>query len=63
MTLRHPTRLHHIGVGHAHKGKRVILLLAGLDVGVLSEDGGLLWHLTLDPTRDYQPRREASTMS
>ena len=27
VTLRHRTRLHHIGVGHAHKGKRVILLV------------------------------------
>jgi hypothetical protein len=32
VTLRHGTRLHHIGVGHAHKGKRVVLLVAGLDV-------------------------------
>lgn len=56
VTLRHRTRLHHIGVGHAHKGKRVILLVHGLDVRVLSEDGELLRHLTLDPTRDYQPQ-------
>jgi hypothetical protein len=40
LTLRHRTRLHHIGVGHAHKGKRVIMLIDGLDVRVLSEDGG-----------------------
>ena len=57
VTLRHRTRLHHIGVGHAHKGKRVILLVHGLDVRVLSDDGALLRHLTLDPTRDYQPQR------
>lgn len=55
VTLRHGTRLHHIGVGHAHKGKRVIMLIDGLDVRVVScEDGELLRHLTLDPTRDYQ---------
>jgi hypothetical protein len=29
VTLRHRTRLHHIGVGHAHKGKRVIMLVDG----------------------------------
>jgi hypothetical protein len=52
--LRHRTRLHHIGVGHAHKGKRVILLVDGLDVRVLTQDGELLRHLTLDPSRDYQ---------
>jgi transposase InsO family protein len=56
VTLRHGTRLHHIGVGHAHKGKRVTVLVDGLDVRVISEDGELLRRLTLDPTRDYQPR-------
>jgi transposase InsO family protein len=56
VTLRYRTRLHHIGVGHAHKRKRVILLVDDLDVRVLSEDGKLLRHLTLDPTRDYQPQ-------
>jgi hypothetical protein len=57
VTLRHRTRLHHIGVGHAHKNKRVILLVHHLDIRVLSEDGELLRRLTLDPTRDYQPQR------
>ncbi len=56
VTLRHRTRLHHIGVGHAHKGKRVIMLVDGLDVRVVSEDGELVRHLTLDPRRDYQPQ-------
>jgi transposase InsO family protein len=56
VTLRHRTRLHHIGVGHAHKGKRVIMLVDDLDVRVVSQDGELLRQLTLDPTRDYQPQ-------
>jgi len=56
VTLRHRTRLHHIGIGHTHKGTRVIMLVDGLDVRVLSENGELLRHLTLDPTRDYQPQ-------
>ena len=42
VTLRHRTRLHHIGIGHAHCGKRVIMLVHKLDVRVLSEDGELL---------------------
>ena len=54
-TLRHGTRLHHVGVGRAHCGRRVIVLVADLDVRVLSEEGELLRHLTLDPERDYQP--------
>ncbi len=56
VTLRHRIRLHHIGVGHVHKGKRVILLIDGLDVRVLSQAGEMLRHLTLDPSRDYQPQ-------
>ncbi len=56
VTLRHRTRLHHIGVGHAHKGERVIMLIDDLDVKVLSEHGDVLRHLKLDPTRDYQPQ-------
>ena len=54
-TLRHGTKLHHIGVGRAHKGRRIIALVCDLDIRVLSEDGELLRHLTLDPSTDYQP--------
>jgi transposase InsO family protein len=54
-TLRHRTKLHHVGVGRAHKGRRVIVLVADLDIRVLSEEGELLRHLTLDPAKDYQP--------
>ncbi|MGI8426431.1 MAG: IS481 family transposase [Actinomycetota bacterium] len=53
-TLRYRSRLHHIGMGRAHKGKRVVILVAGLDIRVLAEDGELLRQLTLDPTKDYQ---------
>jgi transposase InsO family protein len=56
VTLRHRTRLHHIGVGRIHKGVRVIMLIDGLDVRILSEEGELIRHLTLDPSRDYQPQ-------
>jgi len=38
VTLRHGTGLHHVGVGRAHKGKRVTLLVKGLDVQVISKD-------------------------
>ena len=54
-TLRHGTRMHHVGVGRAHKGRRVIVLVCDLDVRVLSEDGELLRHHTQDPSKDYQP--------
>jgi transposase InsO family protein len=56
VTLRYNSRLHHIGLGRAHDGLRVLILVADLDVRVLTEDGELLRELTLDPTRDYQRR-------
>lgn len=54
VTLRHDSRLHHIGMGARHRGRRVVMLVADLDVRVLDEEGELLRHLRLDPTRDYQ---------
>jgi len=56
VTLRYRSRLHHIGVGGAYKGWRVILLVAGRDIRILSLDGAPLRHLRLDPTKDYQPQ-------
>jgi hypothetical protein len=35
-------------------GRRSIALVCDLDIRVLGEEGELLRHLTLDPTRDYQ---------
>lgn len=55
ITLRHNSRLHHIGLGRRLIGTRVLVLVADLDVRVLSEQGELIRRLTLDPTRDYQP--------
>jgi hypothetical protein len=40
--VRHAGRLHHIGMGRTHAG---------------TATGELIRQLTLDPTRDYQPRR------
>jgi transposase InsO family protein len=56
VTLRYRSRLLHIGVGRAHIGTRVLLLVHDLDVRVITEDGELLRHLVIDPARDYQPR-------
>jgi len=55
VTLRHDSRLHHIKVGRRHAGTRVLMLVAGLDVRIVGEDGELLRELVLDPSRDYQP--------
>jgi hypothetical protein len=55
VTLRHDSRLRHIKVGRRHAGTRVLMLVAGLDIRIVSEDGELLRELTLDPSRVYQP--------
>jgi hypothetical protein len=55
VTLRHDSRLHHIKVGRRHARTRVLMLVSGLDVRIVSEDGELLRELVLHPSRDYQP--------
>ena len=56
VTLRHDSNLHHIGLGRAHKGKPIKLLVADRDIRVLdARTGELIRRLTLDPSRDYQP--------
>ena len=55
VSLRHHSRLYKIGVGRAHKGQQMKLLIADQDIRVIDLDGELLRQLTLDPTRTYQP--------
>jgi transposase InsO family protein len=56
VTLRHNGRLHHIGIGRTHTRTHVLILAADLDIRVINAaTGELLRHLTLDPTRNYQP--------
>src|SRR5574341_936880 len=49
VTLRYQSRLRHIGIGRAHKGKRVLLLIADRNVRVVSEEGELFRELEIDP--------------
>jgi Integrase core domain len=56
VTLRSNSRLRHIGLGRAHAGKRIYLLVADLHIRIIdAETSQLLRELTLDPDRDYQP--------
>ncbi len=57
LTLRHAGRLHHLGIGRTHAGTRVLVLAQDLDIRIINAaTGELIRQLTLDPTRDYQPR-------
>ena len=58
VTPRYGDRLRHIGVGRAYAGQRVLLLVADMDVRVLSETGELLRHTVIDPAKDYQSCRQ-----
>lgn len=52
-----PHRLHHIGVGRPSAGTRITLLVDDLHIRIINRHTGeLLRELTLDPTRDFQPR-------
>jgi hypothetical protein len=45
-----------VGVGRQHRGKRILILMADLDVRVIDEQGVTIRHLELDPSVDYQGR-------
>ena len=55
VTLRYLSKLRHIPVGAAHRNRKVLLLVAGDEVRIVTTDGTLLRQLTLDPSRSYQP--------
>src|SRR5688572_21667696 len=57
VTVRHNSRLHHIGLGARLAGTPVSLLIDDLHIRVVHRHTGtLIRELILDPTRDYQPR-------
>ena len=56
VTLRHGGKLYHIGIGRAHAGTEILLLVQDLHVRIVATaTGELLRELTLDPARNYQP--------
>lgn len=57
VTLRVAGKLRHIGIGRTHARTHVILLVQDLEVRVVDAiTGELLRELTIDTSRDYQPR-------
>lgn len=57
VTLRLAGRLHHISIGRAHARTHILMLIQDLDIRIIhAATGELIRELTLDPTRDYQPR-------
>jgi transposase InsO family protein len=61
LTLRQAGRLHHIGVGRTHARTHVVMLIQDLNIRIINAaTGELIRQLTLEPTRDYQPRNAAT---
>jgi transposase InsO family protein len=57
LTLRHASRLHHIGIGRHWAGTPVLMLIRDRNIRIITEDTGeLVRQLVLDPSRDHQPR-------
>lgn len=53
VTLRYLGRLRHIRVGARHRNRKVRLLIAADDVRIVTTDGELIRHLTLETDRLY----------
>ena len=57
VSLRRAGRMHHIGIGRAHKYQPVVLIIEEVDIRVINtKTGEQLRHLTLNPNHGYQPR-------
>ena len=59
VSLRYDSRLYKIGIGRAHTGRAVKLLIADQNIRVIDSDGQLIRELILDPERVYQPLARA----
>jgi len=56
ITLRHASRMHHIGIGYEHIGTTVRILIHDLHITIINADTGeIIRDLQLDTSRDYQP--------
>ncbi|WP_425561802.1 IS481 family transposase [Microbacterium awajiense] len=58
VTVRYAGKLRHLGIGKAHTGTPVLLLIHDRDVSVSNANTGeIIAEHTIDPARDYQPKR------
>ena len=56
VTIRYASKLRHLGIGRAHRGKRVLLLITNDHVTTSDADTGeILTEHHLDATKNYQP--------
>jgi transposase InsO family protein len=60
VTIRYAGKLRHLGIGAAHAGTPVLILIHDRDVTVSNANTGeIITEHTIDPARNYQPKNEA----
>lgn len=58
VTIRYAGHLRHLGIGRAHTGTPVLLLVHDRDVTVSSMNTGqIIAEFTIDPAKNYQPKK------
>lgn len=58
VTLRYAGHLRHLGIGRAHIGTPVLMLIHDRDVTISSMNTGqIISEFTIDPAKNYQPRK------
>lgn len=59
LTLRHGSRLHHLGIGRAHASTPVLILIAATTVTVISKTGHhVIANHHIDPDHNYWPNKQ-----
>lgn len=59
LTVRYAGKLRHLGIGKAHAGTPVLMLIKDNEVSVSDANTGeIIAEHTIDPTRNYQPRQQ-----
>jgi hypothetical protein len=58
VSLRYHSKAYKIGLGRAHKGRTIKLLIADQQIRVIDLHGQLIRELTLNPSHDYQPLKQ-----
>jgi transposase InsO family protein len=58
VTIRYAGKLRHLGIGKAHAGTPVLMLIHDRDIVTSNANTGeIIAEHTIDPTHDYQPRK------
>jgi transposase InsO family protein len=58
VSVRYAGKLRHLGIGRAHRGKPVVLLMSGPETIIAGRHNAeILAEHTIDPTKDYQPQK------